>query len=187
MLAKSLKLMSLLVMLSTLLLLSGSTQINDAGTKLVEWRQGVWISGSGTYTIYTDDHYFVLSYEGDSMSANLYFGASQTKFCSKGLARKQVIRFRQVPGRDFQLFKNMAFQSDHTEPALEIDTTQFTPGSCNIKDGIIYDSITEETDEYILLATCNGDREKIFNNGVSVYMPAGGGEYYSYRIEKLVM
>ena len=50
-------------------------------------------------------------------------------------------------------------------------------------DGIIYDSVTEVTDEYILLATCNGDKEKIFSNGTSAYLPAGGGEFYSLRIE----
>jgi len=66
---------------------------------------------------------------------------------------------------------------------LEIDTTQFAPNTCNIVDGIIYDSVTEVTDEYILLATCNGDREKIFSNGTAAYLPAGGGEFYSVRIE----
>jgi hypothetical protein len=48
---------------------------------------------------------------------------------------------------------------------------------------VIYDSVEEETDEYILLATCNGDKEKIFSDGRSVYMPANGGEYWAYRIE----
>ncbi len=157
----------------------------DGGIKLAEWRKGVWISGSGTYTIYTDTHYFILSHDGDSTSPNLYFGASQVKFCKKGMARKQVIRLRQMPGRDMQLFKGLSFRPDHTEEPLSIDTSLFAPGRCNVKKGIIYDSITETTDEYILLATCNGDREKIFANGVAVYMPAGGGEFYSYRIEKL--
>ncbi len=50
---------------------------------------------------------------------------------------------------------------------------------------MIYDAVTEVTDEYILLATCNGDSEKIFANGVSVYMPASGGEFYSYRVEEM--
>ena len=71
----------------------------------------------------------------------------------------------------------------NAEIPLEIDTTQFAPNTCNIKDGIIYDSITEETDEYILLTTCNGDKEKIFSNGTAAYLPAGGGEFYSIRIE----
>ncbi len=77
------------------------------------------------------------------------------------------------------------FQKDHTEAPLAIDPELFRAGVCNIKEGTIYDSITESTDEYILLSTCNGDKEKIFSNGVSVYMPAGGGQYYAYRIEKL--
>ena len=60
---------------------------------------------------------------------------------------------------------------------------QFQPGKCNIHEGIIYDSLAEETDDYILLATCNGDKEKIFSDGRSVYMPADGGEFWAHRIE----
>ncbi len=71
----------------------------------------------------------------------------------------------------------------NAEISLKIDTTQFDPNTCNIKDGIIYDSITEVTDEYILLTTCNGDHEKIFSNGIAAYLPPGGGEFYSVRIE----
>ena len=67
---------------------------------------------------------------------------------------------------------------------MDIDDKLFSPGVCNIVDGIIYDSITEVTDTYILLSTCNGDREKIFANGVSVYLPADGGEAYAFRIEQ---
>jgi len=67
---------------------------------------------------------------------------------------------------------------------MEINSTLFSPGVCNVVDGIIYDSITEATDAYILLSTCNGDKEKIFAKGVSVYLPAGGGEAYAYRIEQ---
>jgi hypothetical protein len=35
-----------------------------------------------------------------------------------------------------------------------------------------------------LLSTCNGDREKIFSNGISIYLPASGGEAYAYRVER---
>lgn len=181
---RSLMRIAIIMLAAGMLLIICSARMNDADTKFAQWRKGVWITGHGTYTIYTDTHYFVLSYEGDSTSANLYCGASQVKFCNQGLARKQVIRLRQMPGRDMQLFKDLAFQSDHTEEPLSIDTTLFTPGVCNIKEGIIYDSITEATDEYILLATCNGDKEKIYHNGVSIYMRVGGAEYYSYRIEE---
>jgi hypothetical protein len=173
------------VLLSGSAVLSCSPQTSDIGTRLAEWRKGVWVSGSGTYTIYTADHYFVLSYEGDSPAANLYFGVSQLTFCNQGQARKQLIRLRQMPGSEPAAFKNPAFGDNHAEQPLIIDTTLFTPGVCNIDKGIIYDSITEVTDEYILLATCNGDREKIFNNGVAVYLPAAGGEFYSYRVEQL--
>jgi hypothetical protein len=171
--------------ITVLLLLAVSCTAPPAGiqSKLAQWRNGVWMTEDGSYTIYTDSHYFVLVASGDSSSANIYCGASQVQYHDKGMARRQVLRVRQLPGNRLTFFKESVFQSDHTETPMEIDTTQFAPGTCNIKDGIIYDSITEITDSYILLTTCNGDREKIFSNGVAVYLPAGGGEHYSYRLE----
>ena len=163
---------------------SESESPDDIKTKLAEWRKGVWISGEGTFTIYTDDHYFVLSYEGDTASPNLYFGASQFQICNQGSARGQVLRYRKGGNATLEAFRNDAFREDHTEEPMAVDTTLFTPGACNIKDGIIYDAVTEVTDEYIIMATCGGDRVKLFNNGVSVYLPKSGGEYYSYRVEK---
>lgn len=158
---------------------------NDIQTKLTEWRRGVWINGAGTYTIWTDSHYFVVSYEGDTASPNLYIAASQVRFHNKGIARQQVLRLREVPGGDRQMFRETAFRSDHTETPMAFDSSLFKPDVCNIIAGVIYDAVTEVTEEYILLATCNGDMEKIFSNGVSVYMPAGGGEFHSYRVEQL--
>ncbi len=162
----------------------GAEKPDISGNQLAEWLKGVWISGIGTYTIYTDSHYFVLSNEGDSARPNLYFGASQVQYNEKGMARKQVLRYREVPNIDPTIFRETAFQSDHTEAPLVIDTTCFAGNTCTIKDGIIYDVIIEKTDDYILLATCNGDKEKIFSNGVYVYLPADGGEFYSYRVEE---
>ncbi len=167
-----------------LIFFSCSTPPSDVKTKLTEWRKGVWILPDGSYTIYTDTHYFVLVASGDSSSANIYCGASQIKFHNKGMVRRQVLRVRQFPGEKLGFFKEPVFRSDTTEVPLNIDTTQFVPNTCNIKDGIIYDSITEVKNNYILLTTCNGDHEKIYSNGVSVYLPAGGGEAYSYRIER---
>ncbi len=167
------------------LCISCSSSPDDIGSKFAEWRKGVWILQDGSYAVYTDNHYFVIYASGDSAAANLYCGASQIEFHNKGMARKQVIRIRQFPGGELNFSKKSAHRPDNTETPLKIDTTLFAPNTCNIKDGIIYDSITEITDEYILLATCNGDKEKIFSNGVAVYLPAGGGEAYSYRVEKL--
>ncbi len=152
------------------------------GNKLAEWRKGVWLLGDGSYAIYTDTHYFVVMVSGDTSAPNIYCGASQIQFHRKGMARKQVIRVRQLPGGDLVTFKENVL-GHNAEIPLEIDTSQFAPNTCNIRNGIIYDSITEVTDEYILLTTCNGDHEKIFSKGVSVYLPAGGGEAYSIRIE----
>jgi hypothetical protein len=183
---KSLHCVSILVFL-LLVVASCSSSIEEKAqgsdeNRLAEWRKGVWLLGDGSYAIYTDTHYFVVMVSGDSTSPNIYCGASQVKFHRKGMARKQVIRVRQLPGGEMMTFKeNVLAQND--EIPLQIDTTLFAPNACNIKDGIIYDSITEETDEYILLATCNGDYEKIFSDGKAAYLPAGGGEFYSVRIE----
>jgi len=150
--------------------------------KLAVWRKGVWLLADGSYAIYTDTHYFVVMVSGDTSAPNIYCGASQVKFHRKGMARKQVIRVRQFPGSELT-FHKVNVLGHNAEIPLKIDTTQFAPNTCNIKDGIIYDSITEMTDDYILLTICNGDHEKIFSNGVAVYLPAGGGEAYSLRIE----
>jgi hypothetical protein len=171
--------------LMTLLIVSCVSAPADDQGKLAQWRKGVWMTEDGNYTIYTDSHYFVVYVSGDSSSPNIYCAASQVRYHHKGMARKQVLRVRELPNTPRTMFDESTLQPDHSEAPLVIDTSQFTPGVCNIKDGVIYDSITEETDEYILLATCNGDREKIFSNGVSVYLPASGGEFYSYRIESL--
>ena len=167
-----------------LLVFSCSFPPMDAKTKLAHWMNGVWLMADGSYTIYTDTHYFVISASGDSASANIYCGASQVKYHNKGMARKQIIRLRQMPGATLQWYKENIVD-ENAEIPLKIDTTQFAPNTCNIKDGIIYDSITEITNDYILLSTCNGDKEKILPSGVSIYMPKDGGEFYSYRIERI--
>ena len=151
---------------------------------LREWRKGVWLLPDGSFTIYTDTHYFVLVASGDSAAPNVYCGASQVRYHPKGMARKQVLRLRQLPKQPLTFFKENVFRPGNTEVPIDIDPNLFSPGTCNIKDGVIYDSITESTDTYILLSTCNGDKEKIYSNGISVYLPAGGGEAFAYRIER---
>jgi hypothetical protein len=173
----------LVLLMLALVAVSCSIPPLDTKTKLAEWRKGVWLLGDGSYAIYTDTHYFVVMLSGDSASANIYCGASQVQYHKRGMARKQVIRLRQMPGGELTSFKENVL-GHNAEIPLKIDTTQFAPNTCNIKDGIIYDSITEETKDYILLSTCNGDKERIFSNGVSVYLPKEGGEFYSLRIER---
>ncbi len=157
----------------------------DVQSKLAEWQKGVWISAAGTYSIYTDNHYFVVSFQGDTASPNIYVGVSQLAIHNRGLARKQTLRLRQLPGGQMSSFVESVFQEDNSEQPLLIDSTLFQPGVCNFKDGVLYDAVTEVGEDFILLATCNDDRIKLFSNGVSVYLPASGGEYYSYRVEKL--
>ena len=137
----------------------------------------------GSYAIYTDNHYFVVSASGDSSRTNLYCGGSQTRITDKGIARRQTLRIRQFPGGTLQYFKKSPPGDLVAGMILELDMSQFQPGTCNVHNEIIYDSITEITDECILLSTCNGDREKIFSDGRSAYLPAGGGEHWARRIE----
>jgi hypothetical protein len=151
--------------------------------KLRNWRTGVWLLADGSYAIYTDSHYFVVSVSGDSLRTNLYCGGSMIRFTEKGIARAQKIRIRQMPGGPLRVFKDPERLPATGPELLEFDPTLFQPGTCNIADGVIYDSVTEVTDNYILLATCNGDKEKIFSDGRSVYLPAEGGEYWANRIE----
>jgi hypothetical protein len=151
-------------------------------------RSGVWISSGGGYTIWTDAHYFVVIASGDSSSSNIYCGASRIRYTDKGIARNQTLRYRHTPSTapvffsDFSMFSEGAANSV-VETPLQIDESKFCPGTCAMDQGVIYDSITEETGEYVLFSTCNGDQEKLFKDGRSVYLPAGGGEAWSYRIE----
>jgi len=163
-----------------------TSQVGDnTASRLRQWRKGVWISGEGTYTIYIDKHYFVVSFEGDTLDPNIYAGASQIAFHAKGIARSQTVRIRRAPGQDISQGRWTSFTPEPGESPLFFDSALFQPGACTIKDGVIYDAVTEVTDTSILLSTCNGDREIIYSDGRSAYLPVSGGEYYSYRIEEL--
>jgi len=97
----------LVIVIPILVAVSGcgeSTEIESARAKLIEWRTGVWLSGSGTYTIHTPEHYFVLSMTGDTSNPNLYYGCSQVSYHEKGMTRHQVQRFRKFPGGDPIMF-----------------------------------------------------------------------------------
>jgi len=160
------------------------TEGESVRDKLIKWRTGVWLSAGGSYTIWTPKHYFVLSMSGDTTSPNLYYGCSRISYHEKGITRHQVQRYRKSPGGDPTMFSEITLTPENSETPYSPDTTLFDPKKCVIQDGVIYDAIIEITGTYILLATCNGDHEKIFSNGKSVYLPASGGEYYSYRVEE---
>lgn len=173
------------IFLALLIAAAGTVRAEPAGTgeRLRDWRTGVWLLSDGSYAIYTDTHYFVVSVGGDSARTNLYCGASKILMTNGGMAREQRIRIRQMPGGTLEWFKNP--ESAGAETGIpSFNESLFQPGTCTIADGVIYDSITEATDEYILLSTCNGDREKIFSDGRAVYLPSGGGEYWEIRIER---
>jgi hypothetical protein len=93
-----------------------------------------------------------------------------------------------MPGSALQIFNDYSMYDEGdgggvVEAQLEIDINMFKAGTCNIVEGVIYDSVTEETPDYILLSSCNGDRIKLFSDGRSLFMPAGGGESWSFRLE----
>jgi hypothetical protein len=181
------RIISVLIAISAVMAVLGCgspTEVESTRSKLIEWRTGVWLSDGGTYTIYTPKHYFVLSVTGDTSNANLYYGCSQVSYHEKGMTRYQVQRLRKFPGGNLTMYSENTLTDGNTETSYSPDTGLFDPEKCVIQDGVIYDAVIEITDDYILLATCNGDREKIYNNGTSVYLPAGGGEYYSYRVEE---
>ena len=178
---------SVLFIIPTLIAVLGCgspTEVESARDKLIKWRAGIWLSASGTYTIWTPKHYFVLSMTGDTSNSNLYYGCSQVSYHEKGMTRYQVKKLRKFPGGDLTMFSKNTLTTENSETPYSPDTTLFDPEKCVIQDGVIYDAIIEITDTYILLNSCNGDREKIFSNGRSAYLPASGGEYYSYRVEE---
>ena len=156
--------------------------------KLLEWQRGVWITTGGAYTIWTNTHYFVVQASGDTSKANIYCGSSRVRFTDKGVARHQNLRIRQAQNTALLITGDYSMFSESDaggllEAPLIIDMTMFTPDECNVVEGVIYDAVSEETDEYILLSSCNGDQIKLFNDGRSLYISSDGTEHWSYRIE----
>ena len=133
-------------------------------------------------------HYFVVSAAGDSTKANIYCGSSRVRFTDKGIARHQNLRLRETPNTallisgDYSMYREDE-NGGVVEAPLEIDMSQFQPGTCNTVEGVIYDSVTEATEEYILLSSCFGDKIKLFGDGRSLFLSADGSETWSYRIE----
>lgn len=162
---------------------------SSTATKLQEWQRGVWLSSGGGYAVWTDTHYFVVwgSSEGDK--AQVYCGSSRVRYTDKGIARHQNLRIRKTPNSELRIHEDYSMYNESengvvTEEPLEVDESHFSPGVCNIVNGVIYDSVTEETADFILLSSCNGDKLKLFSDGRSLYMSSDGSETWSYRIEK---
>ena len=169
-----------------LALLAGATHAGQPGNlaeKLRAWQKGVWISSGGTYTIWTDTHYFVVQGTVMQDSANVYCGASQIEYTDKGIARSQVVRVRKTPGQALFAKTDDIFDSTGHEKPLVIDESKFKPDTCAYDKGILYDSIDSVGTDFILMSTCGGDKIRLSSNGTSVYLPASGGEAVSVRIE----
>ena len=169
-----------------LVLLSGATYTGQPGNvaeKLRTWQKGVWTSSGGTYSIWTDTHYFVVQGIVMDDSANVYCGASQIEYTDKGIARSQVVRVRKTPGQALFAATTDIFDSTGHEKPLVIDETKFKPGTCAYDKGILYDSIDSVGSDFILMSTCGGDRIRLLSSGVSVYLPISGGEAKSVRVE----
>lgn len=164
-------------------ILAAATQPEPVADRLRTWSKGVWSSGAGAYTIWTDSHYFVLQGSTVDDSANVYCGVSQVIYTDKGIARKQLVRVRKTPNQSWFASAGSDYDSTGAETPLVIDEGKFQRGTCVIDKGIIYDVVEEVTDEYILMTTCGGDKIQLYRDGVSAYLPAGGGEFRSIRIE----
>ncbi|HUU44194.1 MAG TPA: hypothetical protein VM118_00555 [Acidobacteriota bacterium] len=160
-----------------------ATGPSNVAAKLRDWQKGVWVSGTGTYTVWTDTHYFVIQASPQGDSLNIYCGSSQVAYTDKGIARKQMIRVRKMPGQALFAGLTDAYDETGSEMPLVIDEINFKPGQCVQLEGVIYDSVDEIGDDYILMSTCNGDKIKLHNNGTSAFLPADGGEFWSVRIE----
>ncbi|MEW5700970.1 MAG: hypothetical protein AB1792_01900 [Candidatus Zixiibacteriota bacterium] len=177
------------VLTALLLLSAGSmshaTGPTDVEEKLRTWQKGVWLNPGGTYTVWTDTHYFVVQGQRDGDSANVYCGASQVAFTDKGIARKQLVRVRKSPNQSWYISTTPEdFDTLGMERPLAFDESKFKPGTCIIEKGIIYDAVDEVTPDYILLSTCGGDRIKLYREGIMEYLPSGGGAFRSIKIEK---
>ena len=138
--------------------------------------------------VWTDTHYFVVWGTGEGDKAQVYCGSSRVRYTDKGIARHQNLRIRKTVGselhiRDEYTMYPKSSDGGVVEDPLEIDMRHFSPGTCNIVEGVIYDSVTEETPEYILLSSCNGDKIQIYSDGRSLYKSSDGSETWSYRIE----
>ena len=145
----------------------------STATKLREWKRGVWLSSGGGYAVWTDTHYFVVWGSGEEGKAQVYCGSSRVRYTDKGIARHQNLRIRKTPSSELRITDDYSMYTENedegvAEEPLGVDMSQFSPGACNIVDGVIYDSVTEETSEYILLSSCNGDKLQIFSNGRSL-------------------
>jgi len=179
---------NLLLMMSGFLLVQACSHSDQTSQLLQEWQLGVWVSDSGGYSIWTPTHYFVVSAAGDSSKANIYCGSSRVVYTDHGVARAQNLRVRQTQGSPLKIIADYSMYDEGphggmVEEPLNVDMAQFQPGTCNIVGGVIYDSVTEKTPEYILLSSCNGDQVKLFSDGRSLYISANGNESWSYRIE----
>jgi len=150
--------------------------------RLREWRKGVWLHDDGSYTVWTDYYYLVVMAKDD----NIYCGVSRVKYTNKGLASQQVIRVRKLPDQDlFSLNRVSLTNPDYSDFA--IDENNFKPGGCTIVKDIIYSPITEIGSNYILLSHCDGDKEKIYSDGICMYISARCGEFRARRVEKFGM
>ena len=175
-----------LLTILALVLLAGAVhagQPGNAAEKLRSWQVGVWLSPGGTYTVWTETHYFVVQGFLQQDSANIYCGASQIAFTDKGVARKQIVRVRKTPGQDLYANTGDYFDSLGMEQPLVIDESKFKPGTCAYDKGILYDSIDSVGTDFILMSTCGGDKVRLLSNGVSLYLPTSGGEAKSVRVE----
>lgn len=145
------------------------------------WAKGVWLFGNSSYMVVTDNHYFVITASGDTSNPLIYCAASQLAFTTKGIVHVERLFAAHRPEGEDELIRATELEKELPQ---SIDTNLFVDGRSVEVDGVWYDAIIEATDEYMLLATNNGDKAKFFKDGRSVYVPKEGGEFVSYKVEQ---
>jgi hypothetical protein len=126
-----------------------------------QWRKGVWSCGPGSFAVYTDDHYLVVSADPDG--SNVYCGRAEVRYTDDGIETRQTVRVRQRP--DGELVTLVESEVTPAQPTLH--------------------RVAEVGEDFILFDSCGGDRFRLQADGTETYMPAEGPEVVWRRIEML--
>ena len=129
--------------------------------RMKEWQKGVWTCGPGSFAVWTDRHYFVVSASPDG--DNVYCGRAEVRYTDEGIETHQTVRVRQQPGGSLQTF-------------VETSETPAQP---------ILHRVAEVGEDFVLFESCGGDRFRLRADGVEVYLPAQGGEVIWQRLERI--
>lgn len=175
------KLLFILAAIAAVSTLGLTSHQSQSEPEWYHWAKGVWLFENSSYMVVTDSHYFVITASGDTTNPLIYCAASQLAFTPKGMVHAERLFAAHRPEGEDELYR--AAQLDGELP-LSVDTSLFVSGKSVGVNDVWYDAIIELTDDYVLLATNNGDKAKFYKDGRAVYMPKAGGEFVSYKVEQ---